>query len=118
MKYMLLIYMNPTTWESLSEEQQNAVFRGHEDFQKTITASGEMVTTEALAEPSNSATVRVRGGEASVASGAYQETNEFFCGYYIVDCATKERAIELAGLIPDAQYTAIEVRPFMGQDAG
>src|SRR5437016_3114232 len=70
-KYMLLIYMNPTTWETLSEEERNAVFRGHEEFQKTIKASGEMIGTEALADPSESATVRVRGGSPVVTDGPY-----------------------------------------------
>jgi hypothetical protein len=110
---MLLIYMNPKTWETLSEEEQNAVFRGHEEFQKTTKASGEFVGTEALADPSNSATVCVRDGATAVTDGPYVASPEFFCGYYLVDCASKERAIELAALVPDAQYTAMEVRPFM-----
>jgi hypothetical protein len=112
-KYMLLIYMNPATWETLSADEQNAVFRGHEEFQRTIKASGEMIGTEALADPSESATVRVRGGARFVADGPYIESKEFFCGYYLVECASKERAIELAALVPDAQYTAMEVRPFL-----
>jgi hypothetical protein len=113
MKYMLLIYMNPAIWEAASEEERNAVFAGHDEFQKTIKASGEMIGTEALEDPSNSATVRVRGGVTAATDGPYVEAKEFFCGYYLVDCASKERAIELAALIPDAKYTAIEVRPFM-----
>ena len=29
MKYLLLIHMNPQTWESLSEAEHNEVFTGH-----------------------------------------------------------------------------------------
>lgn len=118
MKYMLLIYMNPTTWESLTDEQREGVFRGHADFQKIIRDSGEMIGTEALADPSNSAVVRVRDGVPAVTDGPYVESKEFFCGYYLVDCESKERAIELAALIPDAQYTGMEVRPLMSQGGG
>jgi hypothetical protein len=114
-KYMLLIYMNPAIWESLSDEQRNEVFSGHEAFQRTITESGEMIGTEALADPTNSATVRVRDGVPAVKDGPYLESAEFFCGYYLVDCESRERAIELAALVPDARYTAMEVRPFMNQ---
>jgi hypothetical protein len=110
---MLLIYLNPATWESLTEEQREGIFRGHDEFQKVIRESGEMVGTEALSDPSNSAVVRVRDGVPVVTDGPYLETKEFFCGYYLVDCETKERAVELAALIPDAQYTAMEVRPLM-----
>lgn len=113
MKYMLLIYMNPTTWDSLTDEQRNGVFSGHGEFQKIVKESGEFVGTEALTDPSTSAVVRVRDGVPAVTDGPYVEAKEFFCGYYIVDCETRERALELAALIPDAQYTGMEVRPIM-----
>jgi hypothetical protein len=41
------------------------------------------------------------------------EAKEFLAGYYAVDCETLGRAVQLAGVIPDARYTAIEVRPVM-----
>jgi hypothetical protein len=114
-RYMLLICMDPEIWESLPEEDRNQVFRDHDAFIKMITESGEMVGTEALADPSNSATVRVRDGVPAVTEGPYVAAREFFCGYYLVDCDSRQRAIELAALVPDARYTAMEVRPFMSQ---
>ncbi len=114
MKYMLMIYMNTATWDSLSEQQREEVFAGHDAFIKAITESGEMVGTEALANPATSVTVRVRGGVTEATDGPYAEAKEFFCGYYLVDCESRERAVELAARIPDARYTGIEVRPLMG----
>lgn len=108
-KYMLMMYMNPATWESLSEDDRNAVFKGHEDFMKLINSSGEMVHTKALADVSTAATVRVREGVPAATDGPYLEAKEFMCGYYLVDVETRERAIELAAMIPDAKYTAVEV---------
>ena len=110
MKYLLMMYMNPETWESLSEDDRNAVFQGHDDFLKVIVESGEMVGTKALADPSESTTVRVRGGVPATTDGPYIEAKEFLCGYYVVDVASRERATELAALIPDARHTAVEVR--------
>lgn len=110
MKYMLLIHMNPAVWDGLSEEEKNAVFTGHGTFQETIRSSGEMVLTQALADPSDSATVHIRDGLPTATDGPYLETKEFLAGYYLVDCASKERAVELAGMIPDARYAGIEVR--------
>src|SRR5258708_6296271 len=115
-KYLLMIHMNPTIWETLSEEEQRAVFGGHDGFQKTTKESGELVGFAALADPSNSTTVRVRGGVPVVTDGPYVEAKEFLAGYYIVDCESVERAKALAAQIPDARYTAVEVRPVM--DAG
>lgn len=113
MKYLLMIYMNPTTWESLSEEDRNEVIRGHEEFQRIINESGEMVSTHALAEPAQSATVQVRDGVPAVTDGPYVEAKEYLAGYYLVECNSRERAIELAALVPDARFTAMEVRPII-----
>lgn len=116
MKYMLLIYFNPTTWDTLSEDEHKQVFDGHQEFLRQTRESGEFVGTEALADPSHAATVRVRNGVPAVTDGPYVESKEFLAGYYIVDCETRERAIELAAMIPDASFSAMEVRPLMSQD--
>jgi len=112
-KYLLLIYFNEKTWDSLTEEEHQAVFSGHEAFIKAIRESGEMVGTEALANPSHSAVVRVRDSVPVVTDGPFLEAKEFFAGYYLVDCESRERAIELAAMIPDAKFAALEVRPVM-----
>jgi hypothetical protein len=112
-KYLLMIYMNPTIWESLSEAERTAVFGAHEEFQRPIRESGELVGFAALADPSNSSTVRVRDGVPAVTDGPYVEAKEYLAGYYVVDCETVDRAWELAAQLPDARYTAIEVRPVM-----
>jgi hypothetical protein len=115
MKYLLMIYMNPQIWESLSEADQQAVFAGHDQLIKLTTQSGELVRGDALADPSQSAVVRVREGQVAVTDGPYVEAKEFLAGYYIMDCDTRERAIELAAMIPDAGFHMIEVRPVMNE---
>ena len=55
----------------------------------------------------------MRDKAPAVTDGPYLESKEFLAGYYVVDCATPERAEELAAQIPDAELTAIEVRPVM-----
>jgi hypothetical protein len=112
-KYLLMIYMNPSLFEGLSEDERNAIFSAHDEFQKPLRDSGELIGFAALADPSTSTTVRVRDGALSATDGPYVEVKEFLAGYYAVDCETLERAVELAGQIPDARYTGIEVRPVM-----
>ena len=108
-----MIYMNPEMSETLSEEESNAVHSAHDAFQAVTKDSGELVGFAALADPSNSSTVRVRDGVPAVTDDPYVEAKDFLAGYYVVECETAERAGELAAQIPDAQYTAIEVRPVM-----
>ncbi len=113
MKYLLMIYMNPSIFDSLSEDERNAVFAGHDEFQKPLKESGELIGFAALSDPSQSITVRVRDDALSATDGPYVEAKEWLAGYYALECESRERVIELAGQIPDAKLTAIEVRPVM-----
>ncbi|MGH3759725.1 YciI family protein [Actinophytocola sp.] len=115
MKFLLIMQVNPAAIESLTEAEQKSIMNGHEDFMKTVRESGEFVATQALADPANSVTVRGTGGVPAVTDGPFLEAKEFMGGYYLLDVESKERAVELAKLIPDAKFSglAIEVRPVM-----
>ena len=115
MKYLLIMHQNPAVLDALTEEQMKAVMDGHGAFIDTIRESGELIITQALADPANSAVVRVRDGVPVVTDGPYLEAKEYLGGYYLVDCESRERALELAALIPDAgiEGLGIEVRPVM-----
>jgi hypothetical protein len=110
MRYLLTLHMNPTLWATLTDEQKNGVYEGHGEFIKLITDSGEMVETKALAEPAETRTVQVENGITQTKTGPYVEADSFLCGYYVVDVESEARAVELAARIPDAAYTAVEVR--------
>jgi hypothetical protein len=113
MKFMLMMHMNPQIWETLSEDERDEVMKGHGEFMETIRESGEMLGTTALADPSSSAVVRVRDDAPVVTDGPYLEAKEYLGGYYLVECENRERAVELAAMIPDARVDGlgIEVRP-------
>jgi hypothetical protein len=115
MKFLLIMHMNPDVWNSLTEDERNEVGNGHGEFMETITKSGEMILTQALADPSQSAVVRVRDGQPVVTDGPYLEAKEYLGGFYLIDVENRERAIELAALIPDTKVEGlgIEVRPVM-----
>lgn len=112
MKYLLAMYLNPDVLASLSEEDMNGIMTGHQEFIRTIRESGELISTQALGAVADSSVVRVRGGLPAVTDGPFLESKEFLAGYYLVECASKERAVELAAMIPDAavEGLGIEVR--------
>ncbi|MFG1777516.1 YciI family protein [Micromonospora sp. NPDC049051] len=109
MKFLLIMHMNPRIWEALTEDERNEVMQGHDGFTETIRGSGEMLGSVALAEPENSAVVRVRDGVPAVSDGPYLEAKEYLGGYYLVECASRERAFELAAMIPDARVEGLGV---------
>lgn len=113
MKYMLIMHSNPAVWDTLPEARRQAVMSGHGKFMDTIRASGEMIGTAALeTDPSKVKVVRVKDGIKVATDGPYIEAKEYFGGYYLVECEGRERALELAAMIPDAKVEGlgIEVR--------
>ena len=118
MKFLLIMNVNPAVLDALTEEERNEIGEGHGAFIDAIKKSGEMITTQALADPSQSAVVRVRAGQPVVTDGPFLEAKEYLGGFYLIDCESRERALELAALIPDAKIEglAVEVRPVMFSD--
>ncbi|GAA3158722.1 YciI family protein [Nonomuraea roseoviolacea subsp. carminata] len=110
---MLIMHGNPLVWDALTAEERDEVMSGHGAFMETVKKSGEMIGTVALADPAQSSVVRVRSGVAAVTDGPYLEAKEYLGGYYLVECDSRERALELAALIPDAgvEGLGVEVRP-------
>ena len=115
MKYMLLIYQNPQNWEALGEDEHKAVFNEVDEIMRELTASGEWIGGEGLADPSQTRTVKVRDGVPVVTDGPYLEAKEHLVGYCLFECETLERATEIATRWPDARHWAVELRPLMQQ---
>ena len=115
MKYLLIMHVNPQVLDALTDEERAAIGNGHGAFMDKIRESGEFITTQALGDPSTSAVVRVRDGAPVATDGPFVESKEFLGGYYLIDVESRERALELAALIPDASIEglAVEVRPVM-----
>ena len=91
MRYMLLIYNNPATYEAFSEEERDALFGEVDGLLKELTESGEWVGGEGLADASTAKTVRVRSGAPAVTDGPFVEAKEQLAGYCIVECESFTR---------------------------
>ena len=113
MKYMLLIYDNANTREYFSGPEGEPLIAEMDVLLGEIRESGELLSTDALADPSNTKVVRVNDGVPAVTDGPLAEAKEYFGGYLIVECETPERAVEIATRFPSSRFTPLEVRPLM-----
>ena len=107
MKYMALIYGNEEAWDALSDEDQQRV------TERYMALAREPVTVggDELQDPDTATTIRVRDGETLTTDGPFAETKEQLGGYYLIDCASLDEALEFAARIPAAERGAVEVRP-------
>ncbi|MCW2864402.1 MAG: hypothetical protein JWP48_6110 [Actinoallomurus sp.] len=126
MKYIMLMQFSAAqtdfpgidTW-SAEEVKAHIEFMGRTN--EELVKSGEFVDAQGLAMPDHAKIVRANGGQAPLVSdGPFPETKEFLAGWWIVDCETPERAVELAAAVSAAPGPGgrplnmpIEVRPVM-----
>ena len=115
MKYMLLIYTDPTAWAAANDDDGAALMGEYYAFTKAIVDSKEHVAGDPLQGIETATTIRVRNGEVLATDGPFTETKEVLGGYYIVDVPDLDRATELAAQLPGARrgFDSIEVRPLM-----
>jgi hypothetical protein len=122
MKYLIQIYSNPASramWESFSAEQQAEGYSFYRGISEELRSSGELLADEALADISLAKRVTVSESAGTVASdGPFAETKELLAGFYLVDCETEARAVEIAGRFPEAEFGLIEVRPVLEMTSG
>jgi hypothetical protein len=115
-KYLILIYSNPASreiWEGFSDEQRAEGFRYYGAITEELAASGELIVTEALADPSLTRRVTVRDGRTVTSDGPFAETKELLAGFYLLECDSMERAVDVAARLPEAELGLIEVRPVL-----
>ncbi len=110
MRYMLLIYgpeMAPAPGAQMPDlEPWNA-------YTQWMIDSGIYKAGDQLAPSAAATTVRVQDGRRLTTDGPFAETKEVLGGYYIVECANLDLALEAAGRCPGATYGSVEVRPIV-----
>jgi hypothetical protein len=82
-------------------------------YGERLHAAGVLLASAPLAETSSATTVRLRDGKRLITDGPFAETKEYLGGYYIVECESLDRAIELASDCPGAAAGSIEIRPVL-----
>jgi hypothetical protein len=108
MKYALLIYTEPGSWEALSEADQQQSMSEY----LALNDEPEVVGGEQLQPVEVSTTVRVNDGETLTTDGPFADTKEILGGFYLLDAPDLDAAIRIAAKIPAArQGGAVEVRP-------
>ena len=111
MKYVVLIYSNPTTWAALPAEEAERVIKVHNDLIEELTGSGEFLNIYRLAHAVTARTVTRREGVPAVTDGPFGESKEVLASLWEIDVESPERAVEIAGVL--TPYATVEVRALM-----
>ena len=117
MRYMFLIYSveNPDG-PSTTDIAVRGIMEGHRAVLSESAAKGVLRSADPLKPTSTATTVRMRDGSALITDGPFAETKEQLAGYYIIECANLDEAIEWARKIPTGckgDEGCIEIRPIV-----
>ena len=61
--------------------------------------------------------MRVADGATMTTDGPFAEVKEQLAGFYLLECDSQQRAVEIAAKVPEASFGVVEVRPLMDLSA-
>jgi hypothetical protein len=85
----------------------------HMAFAEAAASRGKLVGGDQLSDVATATTLRRRASETIVTDGPHAETKEYLGGYYIIDAADLDEAIELARGVPLNDGGSVEIRPIV-----
>jgi hypothetical protein len=109
MRYLLLICSDKNQAPP-SPAETEAIVQGHGRFAQELRAAGKMVLGERLRPDADGSRVRLKAGQRQVMDGPFTETKEALGGFYLIECDTKQEALEWARKVPLGEGGFIEVR--------
>jgi hypothetical protein len=110
MLYAILCYHDEAEVGSWSKEKDDAVLARRAQVTDPLAAQGKLGPVARLMPTTAATTVR-SGREPLVIDGPFAETKEQLLGFYLVDCATLEEAIDVARGLGRDETGGFEIRP-------
>jgi hypothetical protein len=113
-QYMFLVYEEEVEPAVQAErERQLPMFV---ELHRSLREAGLLVGVQRLHTVQSATSVRVRDGETEIVDGPFAVTKESLAGYYVLECADLDEALQQAARLPMAPWATIEVRPIMAAD--
>lgn len=113
MRYMFLMYSRELEGGPPPAEIEHQK-REHAAVMRETAEKGILLSVEGLKPAATATTVRLQDGKPITLDGPFAETKEQLAGFYILDCADLNEAIEWAKRMPTSCKGApggIEIRP-------
>ena len=110
MKYMLLIYGDEN---ALDVETREKCYGDSSQLAHDLQEKGQYIGASPLHPTTKATSIRVRDGKRMITDGPFAETREQLGGYFMVEAANLDEAIDIAGRIPGAKWGTVEVRPVL-----
>ena len=109
MQYALLIYGGHGRPDEGTTD--DGVFGDYVSYTQALKSAGVLLGAEQLDVVDTATTVRLRAGERLLTDGPFIETKEHLLGFYLIEAADLDAAIDWAARMPHIRHGSVEVRP-------
>ena len=113
MKYLLAFFGDEGGWDDTSPEERQEGMRLWGEYEQSLLDSGAYVAGEGLQPSATATTVKREADDRIVTDGPFAETKEQLGGFYLIDVANLDEALEWAKRVPVSDGMSTEVRPVM-----
>src|SRR5829696_1157256 len=113
-QYMLLVYEEEVERAERAEREKELPVLV--ELHASLRDAGLLVGVQALRSVESATSVRVRDGRTEITDGPFALTKEVLAGYYILECADLDEALEQAARLPMARRGTSEVRPVVSPE--
>ncbi|NKX54192.1 YciI family protein [Arthrobacter mobilis] len=110
MKYMLIMRTTDAALEAMKEADFEQIINAMGEYNEALAKAGVLLAGEGLAGADEGFVVDFDSEKPIVTDGPYGETHELFNGFWIIQTASKEEAIEWASRCPLGPGNKLEVR--------
>ncbi len=112
MKYICLGYIEPGTFEGMTEDERHAVLDECFEHNDHLRANGHLVAEVPLQPPETAVTLYWKNGKVATTDGPYAETKEQLGGFLVLEARDMNHAVQLMAQHPALKYGNIfEIRP-------
>ena len=111
MRFMILI--KATKASEAGELPDEKMLTAMGKFNEELAKAGVLLAGEGLRSSALGARVRFSGANRTVIDGPFTESKELVAGYWIIQCKSREEAIEWMKRAPFGGGCQIEIRPIM-----
>lgn len=112
MNYSVFIYETAEDFAKRSDPaRREAHFGNWMKYFEGLRAAGIMRGGSGLMPPDTATTVKLRNGQRLVEDGPYADTKEQLGGFFMIEVADLDAALDWAAKCPAAATGALEIRP-------
>jgi len=110
MRFMMIVKADKNSESGVFRKEDKKMFADMGKFNEEMVKAGVMLAGEGLLPSSKGSRITYTTGQPTVTDGPFTETKELVAGFWLIQVASKEEALEWARRAPFGPGAVLEIR--------